>query len=219
MCSVHLLSRNNVDLWPQGQIYRVFDMVFVRATAFSSFVIVIPYLAHECNHGMMCHIHSWLMYDLVLWPRYQNNIFTMNLCLGKIVFALLLRHNKLAHGCITLKQLVVFILDLYMSMIFDLKVNIGIFFIVTHGGYKSWKDSSVCVPNVQINLLNHVKAKFLWFCNLSIAEVFFWRLFMIDGKISAFTWISKAKSWYATDDWILMGYIAKYRFKPSKWWI
>ena len=39
------------------------------------------------------------------------------------------------------------------------------------------------------------------------------------GK-SAFTWISnKTKSWYATDDWIIMGYIAKYRFKPSKWWI
>ena len=173
MSRVHLLSRNNVDLWPQGQIYRVFDMAFVRAAAFTPFVIVITYLAHECNHGMMCHIHSWLMYDLVLWPRYQNNIFTMNLCLGKIVFALWNRHNKLAHGYITLEQLVAFILDLYMSMTFDIKVNIGIYtyFIVPHGEYKSWKNSSLCVRNVQINLLNHVKAKFLWFCNLSIAKV------------------------------------------------
>ena len=39
------------------------------------------------------HIHLWPLHDLDLWSQYQNNIFTMNLCLGKIVFALWHRHT------------------------------------------------------------------------------------------------------------------------------
>ena len=46
------------------------------------------------NHRIMCHIHSWSLYDLDLWPQYQNYIFTMNFCMGKIFFALWPRHTK-----------------------------------------------------------------------------------------------------------------------------
>ena len=28
------------------------------------------------HHGTMCHIHSWHLYDLDLWPSYQNYIIT-----------------------------------------------------------------------------------------------------------------------------------------------
>ena len=40
-----------------------------------------------CHYGTMCHIHLWPRYDIDFWPQYQNYIFTMNLCLGKIIFA------------------------------------------------------------------------------------------------------------------------------------
>ena len=50
----------------------------------------------ESHHGTMCHIHSWALYDPDLLPQYQNYIFTMNLCLGKIIFALWHRHTKVS---------------------------------------------------------------------------------------------------------------------------
>ena len=40
------------------------------------------------HHGMMCSIHSWTLYDLDLWPHYQNYIFTMNLSLAKCLCSL-----------------------------------------------------------------------------------------------------------------------------------
>ena len=46
------------------------------------------------HHRMMCHIHSWPLYDLDLCSQYQSYIFTMNLCLGKIIFVLWHRHIK-----------------------------------------------------------------------------------------------------------------------------
>ena len=71
----------------------------IGATAFLSFDKVIPDLAH--HHGMMTHIHSWALYDPDLWPQYmyKNYICTINLCLGKIVFALWHTHTK----CITMR--------------------------------------------------------------------------------------------------------------------
>ena len=35
------------------------------------------------HHGTMCRIHSWTLYDLGLWPQYQNYIFTMVLSLAR----------------------------------------------------------------------------------------------------------------------------------------
>ena len=95
--------------------------------SFLSFDIAIPYLAHKCryHHVTMCRIHSRPLYDLALWPQYQNSIFTMNICLGKTVFALWHRQN-LAHGCITWDNMhVVYIHDLWMNLTFDLYVGGG----------------------------------------------------------------------------------------------
>ena len=41
------------------------------------------------------HTHSWPLYDhdIDLWSHCKNYIFTMNLCLGKIIFALWHRHS------------------------------------------------------------------------------------------------------------------------------
>ena len=35
------------------------------------------------HHGTMCHVYSWPLYDLDLWPQYQTNIFTINLSLAR----------------------------------------------------------------------------------------------------------------------------------------
>ena len=34
------------------------------------------------HHGTMCCVHSWTLYDLDLWPQYQNYIFTIDLSLA-----------------------------------------------------------------------------------------------------------------------------------------
>ena len=62
-------------------------------------------------------------------PQYQQYIFCMNLCLGKIVFALWHWHF-LAHACITIRKQVVNIYDLCVTLIFGLRVNIGKFFLM-----------------------------------------------------------------------------------------
>ena len=63
MCQVHPWSWYNLELWPQGQIYRVYDMLCVQASAFLSFDIVILCLAYECITMVQCvtYIHE-------LWP-------------------------------------------------------------------------------------------------------------------------------------------------------
>ena len=35
------------------------------------------------HHGTMCRIHSLTLYELALWPQYQNYIFTLNLSLAR----------------------------------------------------------------------------------------------------------------------------------------
>ena len=54
-----------VDLWPQGQIYWVFDMALCLGHISCTWV-------H--HHKIMCHIHSWPLHDLDLWLQYQNYI-------------------------------------------------------------------------------------------------------------------------------------------------
>ena len=46
LCRVHLWSRFDSDLWPQGQIYRLFSCLCVRPTTPVCFDIGISYLAH-----------------------------------------------------------------------------------------------------------------------------------------------------------------------------
>ena len=92
MCRVQLWYWYKADLWPQGQIYKVFDMLWPQFFVLWLSHTIFGTWVHQ--HGTMCHIHSWPLYDLDLWPYYQIYIFTMNLCLGKIVFAFWHRHTK-----------------------------------------------------------------------------------------------------------------------------
>ena len=69
MCRVHLWSRYDLELWPQGQIYRVFDMFSCPAHNFFLIDIGLPYLAHGCITIRQCvaNIHdpdSMLTFDL-----------------------------------------------------------------------------------------------------------------------------------------------------------
>ena len=54
------LSRYDLQLWPQGQIYRVFDMFLCLAHNFFGGDIGLPYLAHGCITIRRCvaYIHD-----------------------------------------------------------------------------------------------------------------------------------------------------------------
>ena len=77
------------------------------------------------HHGTMCLAHSWTLYDLDLRPQYQNYIFTMNLSLARCPWSLTYAYQVLAYGCITMRQHVAYILDLSMTLTFDLYVGGG----------------------------------------------------------------------------------------------
>ena len=72
MCLVHSWSRYDLELRPQGQIYRVFDMFSCLA---HNFFMVWHWLTifgtWMYHHETMCHVHSWSRYDLELWPQGQ----------------------------------------------------------------------------------------------------------------------------------------------------
>ena len=90
MCRVHSWSRYDLELWPQGQIYRVFDMFSCPAHNFFMVwhwhTIFRTWMYH---HETMCRVHSWSRYDLEFWPQGQNyRVFDMFSCPA---------HNFLAH--------------------------------------------------------------------------------------------------------------------------
>ena len=126
MCQVHSWSWYDIDLWPQGQIYRVYDMALC-----SGLSIFVFWHSHTLfgtwvyHHGTMCHVHSWTLYDLDLWPQYQNYIFTMDLSLARCLCSLTKAYQILAYGCITMRKHVEYILYLSMTLTFDLYVGGG----------------------------------------------------------------------------------------------
>ena len=71
MCRIHLWSRYDVDLWPQGQVCGVFDMSLYPIRNFcllwhwhTIFDICV------CHYERMC-IDLWSRYDVDLWPQGQ----------------------------------------------------------------------------------------------------------------------------------------------------
>ena len=94
MCLVHLCSQYDDDLQPQRQIYRLRSRT--TSLLFFDITIYLPYFAHEwITMGRVIYIHDLcMMYDLGLWHQYQNYIFIMNSCLGKIVFVFWLKYTK-----------------------------------------------------------------------------------------------------------------------------
>ena len=69
----------------------------VRATAFCLWHCHTMFGTWVYHHGTICCIHSWPLYDLDLWPQYQNLYFHHEFKSGKIVFALWHRHTKVWH--------------------------------------------------------------------------------------------------------------------------
>ena len=82
MCRGHSWSRYDLELWPQGQIYRVFDMFSYPA---HNFFMVWNWLTifgtWMYHHETMCRLYSWFSYDLELWPQGQiYRVFDMFSC-------------------------------------------------------------------------------------------------------------------------------------------
>ena len=72
MCRLHSWSRYDLELWPQGQIYRVFDMFSCQA---HNFLMVWHWLTifgtWMYHHQTMCRVHSWSRFNVDLWPQGQ----------------------------------------------------------------------------------------------------------------------------------------------------
>ena len=72
---IFMICWYDVDLWPQGQMYRVYDMPLCSGHGFfllwHSHKMFCTWVYH---HGTMCRVHSCPIYDLVFWPQYQNYI-------------------------------------------------------------------------------------------------------------------------------------------------
>ena len=79
----------DIDLWPQGKIYRVHDMALCSRHRF--FVLSHSHTMWVYHHGTMCSVHPWPLYDLDLWSQYFHHEFET----GKIVIALW--HTKFWH--------------------------------------------------------------------------------------------------------------------------
>ena len=107
MCGVNSWSRYDLELWPQGQIYRVFDMFSCPAhnyfwgwhwlTIFGTWVY---------HHKMMCRVHSWSWYDLERWPQgHIHRVLNMFLCQADsyFYFFIYIGLPYLAHRSITMR--------------------------------------------------------------------------------------------------------------------
>ena len=115
----------DVNLWPEGQIYRVYDMALCSDLSFFlSFDIVILCLARECIPMIRCvaYIHELCMtltFDLNI-----KIIFPPWIWVWQDVFALW--HSTIVwHMGVSPWDNVVYILDLNMTLTFDLYVDGG----------------------------------------------------------------------------------------------
>ena len=122
MCRVHSWSRYEIELWPQGQIYRVFDMFTCPAhnyfliwhwqTIFGTWVY---------PHEKMWHVHSCSPFDVDLLP--QDQIYRLLSCLHvqpvtSVSFDIGIPY--LAYGSITMRGCMILIRQ---TLTFDLKVK------------------------------------------------------------------------------------------------
>ena len=112
MCQVRSWSWYYVDLWSQGQIYRVYDKAL--CSDFSFFVLWHSntlFGTWVYHHGTMWCVHSWTLYDLDLridlkiklyFQKYNIKkknkiIFSPWVWVWQDVFALWHRHTKYWH--------------------------------------------------------------------------------------------------------------------------
>ena len=113
MCCIHSWSQLDVDLWPQGQIYRVFDMF---SCPVHNYLLIWHWLTifGICvnHHEKMCRVHSWSRFYLELWPKCQIYGFFSCLCVRPIISVCFdIGIPYLAHMSITMRTCVAFIHD------------------------------------------------------------------------------------------------------------
>ena len=112
MCRAQLWSQYDFNLWPQGKIYRVFDMFSCLDHNFFWFDNGLLYLAHPC----ITMRHSWSQYHVDLWPQ------------GKITWLITfwgvdIAIPYFAHGSIIMRGCVTYIHNPDLTLTFDLKVK------------------------------------------------------------------------------------------------
>ena len=91
----HSWSRYDLELWPQGQIYRVYDCV--QASPFMSFDIVI--LCYACGYITMLRCVTY-SHELCMTLTFDLNIkiiFSQWIWIWQDIFALWHRHTKFLH--------------------------------------------------------------------------------------------------------------------------
>ena len=84
-CVVYIQIMIRCWMWPRHQFIRLMTWLCFFSHNFSSLykVILSMFGTWEYPHGTMCGVHSWLLFDLDLWPQYENYILTMNLSLAR----------------------------------------------------------------------------------------------------------------------------------------
>ena len=85
----------DIDLWPQGQIYRVWHGFVFRPQLFLSFDVVILCLARECITMVGCVVY---IHELYMTLTFDLNIkITFSRWIWQDVFALWHKHTKFWH--------------------------------------------------------------------------------------------------------------------------
>ena len=128
MWHVHSCSLFDVDLWPQGHIYRLLSCLHVRPVTSLSFDIGIPYLTHGSiiMRGCVKYIHcpdtSTLTFYLkvkfigfMTWLYVQTSGFFLSFDIVILC---------LARECIPMIRCVAYIYELCMTLTFDLNIKI-----------------------------------------------------------------------------------------------
>ena len=76
MCRVHSWFKYDLEFWPQGQIYRDFDMFLYLANNYFLLTIFGTWIYYNEE---MWHVHSCSWFDVDLWP--QSQIYRLLSCL------------------------------------------------------------------------------------------------------------------------------------------
>ena len=124
MCCVYSWSRYDLEVWPKGQIYMVFDWFRVQFITFFDWQLLTIYGTWVYHHTTMCRVHPWSRFDVDLLP--QGQIYRLLSCLlvRPLTFVSFdIGIPCLAHGSITIRGGVKYIHDPDMTLNCDLKVK------------------------------------------------------------------------------------------------
>ena len=106
-----------VDLWPQGQIYRVYDIALCSGHSLFECITMKRFVVsiHDLCMTLTLDLNIKFMLSPWIWVRQDRLCFLTQAC------------HILAYRCITMRQHVVYILDLCMTLTFDLYVGDGVY--------------------------------------------------------------------------------------------